>query len=410
MVETFQDKLEKYARVLVEKGLNVQPGETVAVNIPVFNYELARLITRFSYERGAAEVIVDYSDSHRQRENFLHAKEERIVNVPEHAIKKMEYLLEKKASRLSIVGGDPDALNGVDHDRLSRAMKANGIAMKPMRMATQANEVAWTVAAAATPEWAAKVFPDLDEQAGVEKLWEQIFKTVRIDTPDPIEAWNLHEAQLVAKATWLNDEQFDALRYEAPGTDFIVGLPQNHVWEAAGSTSRQGTRFIANMPTEEVFTAPDFRRAEGYVASTKPLSYAGNVIEDMVFEFKDGKVVNVTAKKGEETIKRLVEENKGAECLGEVALVPDPSPISQSGIIFFNTLFDENASNHLALGSAYASSVEGGVDMTQEELEAAGLNRSDTHVDFMIGSAEMNVYGIRANGEEVQILRNGDWA
>jgi aminopeptidase len=225
------------------------------------------------------------------------------------------------------------------------------------------------------------------------------------------QAWDAHEARLLSKADVLNAEQFDTLHYTAAnGTDLTIGMPQNHIWESAGSVNAQNEKFIANMPTEEVFSAPDFRRIDGVVKSTKPLSYAGNIIDGMTFRFENGQVTEVTAEKGEETIRRLVEENDGGRSLGEVALVPDPSPISQSGIVFFNTLFDENASNHLALGSAYASSVVGGTEMTQEKLAAAGLNRSTTHVDFMIGSADMNIDGIRKDGSVMPIFRNGDWA
>ena len=316
------------------------------------------------------------------------------------------------SSRLSVRSADPDALNGVDGKKLAAVQKANNIAFDAQRTATQAHKVSWTVAAAAGAKWAAKVFPDLaSEEEQVDALWNEIFKTCRVYEADPVAAWDAHEARLLSKADVLNAEQFDSLHYTAPnGTDLVVGMPQNHIWESAGSVNAQNEKFIANMPTEEVFSAPDFRRIDGIVKSTKPLSYAGNIIDGMTFRFAGGQVTEVTAEKGEDTIKRLVEENDGGRSLGEVALVPDPSPISQSGIVFFNTLFDENASNHLALGSAYASSVVGGTEMTQEELAAAGLNRSTTHVDFMIGSADMNIDGIRKDGSVMPIFRNGDWA
>jgi len=323
----------------------------------------------------------------------------------------MNYLLENKASRLGVRSSDPGALNGVDAEKLSASAKAMGIAMKPMRIATQSNKVSWTVAAAAGLEWAKKVFPNAasDEEA-VDLLWDQIFKTCRIYEEDPVKAWEEHAAILKSKAEMLNKEQFSALHYTAPGTDLTLGLPKNHVWESAGAVNAQGEGFLPNMPTEEVFTAPDFRRADGYVTSTKPLSYNGNIIEGIKVTFENGQIVDITAEKGDQVMKDLVFKNAGARALGECALVPDPSPISQSGITFFNTLFDENASNHLAIGAAYATSVVGGAEMSEEELEAAGLNRSDVHVDFMIGSNQMDIDGIREDGTRVPLFRNGDWA
>src|SRR5699024_2053404 len=231
-----------------------------------------------------------------------------------------------------------------------------------------------------------KVFSNLPQEDAQDLLWDQIFKTTRIYADDPIKAWREHDQTLQEKADKLNHSQFDALHYQAPGTDLTIGLPKNHLWEGAGSLNARGERFMANMPTEEVFTAPDRNRVDGVVVSTKPLSYAGTTILDMEFHFKDGKVVDVKAREGEETLKHLIETDEGSKHLGEVALVPDPSPISQSGITFYNTLFDENASNHLALGSAYAFSLQGGTEMSEEELKEAGLNRSTVHVDFMIGS------------------------
>ena len=326
-------------------------------------------------------------------------------------VDKSLYFLDKKASRLAIRSSDPNAFAGVDSKRLADATKAIALALNEQRQATQANKVSWNLAAAAGPEWAAMVFPDLSSQEEqVDALWDAIFKMNRIYDDDPIKAWDEHEARLSEKASKLNKAQFTALHYRAPGTDLTIGLPKNHLWESAGSYNAQGETFIANMPTEEIFTAPDYRRADGYVQSTKPLSYAGVVIENMTFTFKDGLIVDVKADKGEETIKRLVEENDGARSLGEAALVPHKTPISLSGLTFFNTLFDENASNHLAIGSAYAFNIEGGTQMTNEELKAAGLNRSTTHVDFMIGSDQMDIDGIDQEGNAVPIFRGGEWA
>lgn len=412
VLANFEKNLEKYAKLLVANGINVQPGHTVTINIDVEQVDLARLLVKEAYALGAAEVIVQWADDVVTRERYLHAAEDRLTTVPEYRIAEMDYLLDNKASRLSVRSSDPDALNGVDPSRLSAASKALSIALKPMRVATQANKVSWTVASASGTAWAKKVFPNAasDEEA-VDLLWDQIFTTCRVYEADPVEAWKKHEETLNSKASILNKEQFTALHYTAPGTDLTLGMPKNHVWESAGSLNAQGEYFIANMPTEEVFSAPDYRVADGYVTSTKPLSYNGNIIEGIKATFKDGQITEISAEKGDEVIKMLVADNMGARGLGEVALVPDPSPISQSGIVFFNTLFDENASNHIAIGSAYATSVKGGEKFeTEEELAEAGLNRSDVHVDFMIGSKEMDIDGIRADGSRVAIFRGGNWA
>lgn len=411
VLPNFKENLAKYAKLLVSTGINVQPGHTVQLTIGVEQAELARLIVKEAYAHGAKEVLVNWLDDVIARERLVNVDVELLEQVHPQRITEMNYLLEHKASRLVVLSDDPGAYDGVDPEKLSRNARALSQALQPMRQATQANKVSWTLGAASGLEWAKKVFPNAasDEEA-VDLLWDQIFKTCRIYEEDPIKAWEEHEARLVAKAKVLNDEQFVKLHYTAPGTDLILGMPKNHLWEAAGSVNARGEHFIANMPTEEVFTAPDYRVADGYVTSTKPLSYNGNIIEGIKVTFKDGEIVDVTAEKGDEVMKKLVFDNAGARGLGEVALVPDKSPISQSGVTFFNTLFDENASNHLAIGQAYAFSIEGGTEMSQEELKEAGLNRSDVHVDFMIGSSKMNIDGIREDGTRVPIFRDGEWA
>ncbi|HEL1015133.1 TPA: aminopeptidase [Streptococcus equi subsp. ruminatorum] len=407
----FDDYLEKYANLLIKKGVNIQKGHTLLISIAVEQHKLARLLTKKAYEAGAAEVLVDYNDDQITREKLLKADEDRLLQVPDYVVEQSHYLLDQKASRLVIRSANPNVFADIDSDRLAGATRATAIALEKQRTATQANKVSWNLAAAASPEWAAMVFPKLTtEEEQVDALWDAIFKMNRIYETDPVKAWDQHQERLEKKAKLLNDYQFDSLHYRAPGTDLKLGMPEQHIWEAAGSTNAQGEVFIANMPTEEVFTAPDYRRADGYVSSTKPLSYAGVVIEDMTFTFKDGQIVDVTAKKGEDTIKRLISENEGARSLGEVALVPHKTPISLSGLTFFNTLFDENASNHLALGAAYAFSIKGGTEMINDELKAAGLNRSTAHVDFMIGSEQMDIDGITKDGQVIPIFRGGEWA
>ena len=407
MLSNFNELLKKYARLIAETGVATEKGHTVVLQISVDQAPLARLITQEAYKLGAAEVIVQWTDDQIQREFLLHAATDRIEDVPQSKIVQADEWLEKGASRISVVSADPDAFAGVDSHRVATYQAAAGKALMNLRKATQANKVSWTVVAAAGKQWAAKVFP---EEEQVDALWDQIFKTTRVYEEDPVLAWKKHDEKLAKKAEELNQEQFSALHYTAPGTDIIIGLPKNHLWEGAGSYNARGEKFMANMPTEEVFTAPDSHRVDGYISSTKPLSYAGTIISGMKFTFKDGKVVDFSAEQGEDVLEKLLDTDEGARRLGEVALVPDPSPISQSGIIFFNTLFDENASNHLALGSAYAFSVKGGTEMSDEELAEAGLNRSQTHVDFMVGSDKMDIDGIREDGSTVPIFRNGDWA
>jgi len=411
VLPNFEENLKKYAELLVATGINVSKDHTVVLSIDVDQAPLARLISEAAYERGAKKVIVNWADDGLTRLDYQNQDIETLKEVPDYKIAEMNYIIEEGASRISVRSSDPDALAGLDSDKIAESQKARSAAMRPMMEATQANKISWLVASAAGEEWAKKVFPDLkttEEQ--VDALWNAIFESVHLYEEDPIAYWENKVDILQTKADELNKEAFTALHYTAPGTDLTVGLPKGHRWEGAGSTNARGEIFVANMPTEEVFSAPDANRVDGVVVSTKPLSYAGSIIEGMEFHFKDGKVTKVTADKGEEVIKKLIEQDEGASRLGEVALVPDESPISQSGLTFFNTLFDENASNHLALGSAYAFSLEGGTEMTREELNKAGLNESNTHVDFMIGSDQMDIDGIKEDGSTVPIFRNGTWA
>ena len=410
MIENFSEKLKKYAELIVKVGVNVQKGQPVVLYISVTQQELAHLIVEEAYEAGASEVMIEWKDTFSEREFLKHASEERLENVPEYIVKKGNYIAEKKAARISVMSADPGAYSGIDQKRIAKNQAAMGKALRQVRKATQNNDLSWTVVSAADQAWAEKVFPEKKGQAAIDALWEEIFKTTRIDKADPVKAWHEHDQKLHEKSDWLNEQQFSALHYVSPVTDITIGLPENHVWEGAGSFTPEGTEFMANMPTEEVFTAPDCRRIDGYVTSTKPLSYAGNILEDMKFTFKDGKVVEATAKKGQEVLEHLLETDAGAKSLGEVSLVPDPSPISQSGIIFFNTLFDENASDHLALGASYPFNVAEGTKMSDEELLDHGMNVSQTHVDFMVGSADMDIDGIKKDGTIVPVFRNGDWA
>lgn len=407
----FDENLRKYAELIAKVGVNVEKNHTVVLQINIDQAELARYIVEEAYKLGAAEVIVKWGDDFVSKQFLANAAEDRLSQLPQYRIDETEDWIEKGASRIAVVSSDPDAYAGVPSERIATYQEAAGKGMAALRKASQANKISWTVVAAAGAGWAAKVFPELaTSEEQVDALWDQIFKTTRIYEENPILAWEKHDKKLESKAEMLNREQFSALHYTAPGTDLIVGLPKNHIWKGAGSFNARGEEFMANMPTEEVFTAPDCNRVDGVVVSTKPLSYAGTIITGMKFTFKDGKVIDFSAEQGEEVLKTLLDIDEGAKHLGEVALVPDDSPISNSNLTFFNTLFDENASNHFALGSAYAFNVEGGTEMSEEELIKAGLNRSLTHVDFMVGSDKMNIDGIREDGTRVPVFRNGDWA
>jgi aminopeptidase len=311
---------------------------------------------------------------------------------------------------MSVMSSSPDLLKGIDSSRIAAFQKAAGTALSKYRQYVQSDKISWTVVAAPSKAWAAKVFPELAEDQQIPALWDAIFKAVRADVESPIEAWSKHDDTLHEKVDYLNDKNYLKLHYTAPGTDLTIELPKGHLWCGAGSVNEKGETFMANMPTEEVFTVPLKTGVDGVVSSTKPLSYGGNIIDDFKITFEKGRIVKVEAAEGQEVLQQLVDTDEGAKYLGEVALVPHQSPISESGLLFYNTLYDENASNHLAIGSAYAFCLEGGKKMSQEELQEHGLNQSITHVDFMIGSDKMDIDGILEDGSKEAIFRSGNWA
>lgn len=407
---TFQQNLDRYAQLAVEVGVNLQPNQILVISASTDTVEFVRLITEKAYDIGARQVIVDFNDDVLSRLRFEKAPADSFSEFPEWKVLEREKLAEEGAAFMSIVSQSPDLLNGIDPTRIADSQKAAGQALDQFRQAMQADKFSWTVIAAPSPAWANKVFSNLPKEEQVPALWEAIFKAVRADVQNPVEAWKKHDEILHNKVDYLNDKRYVKLHYRAPGTDLTVDLPNGHLWCGAGSVNEQGHTFMANMPTEEVFTVPHKTGVNGYVSSTKPLSYGGNIINQFKLSFKDGRVTEVSAEQGEEVLEQLLQTDEGAKHLGEVALVPHGSPISQSNILFFNTLFDENASHHFALGSAYAFCLEGGKTMSREELEANGLNQSITHVDFMIGSEEMDVDGILADGTVEPIFRNGNWA
>jgi len=406
----FQQYMDQYAELTVKVGVNIQPGQTLVVNAPLIAADFVRIVAKKAYQAGAKNVHIDWNDDRITRLKFDMAPKEAFEEYPMWRARGYEEMAEQGAAFLSIVASNPDLLKGVDPDKIATANRTAGMAMQTYRNYIQADKVSWCVIAVPSPEWAAKVFPDLPADEQVSKLWDAIFKATRADVEDPVQAWKDHNATLDQKVDHLNKKRYKTLHYEAPGTNLSIDLPDIHIWVSGGSVNQQGIPFVANIPTEEVFTTPLKDGVNGTVQSTKPLNYGGNVIENFSLTFEKGRIVSFTAETGYETLKRLIETDEGSHYLGEIALVPHQSPISNMNVIFYNTLFDENASNHLAIGNAYAFCLEGGKTMTKEELEKNGANASITHVDFMIGSAQMNIDGETADGTREPIFRNGNWA
>lgn len=406
----FQTKLEKYAELAVKIGVNVQQGQTLIINASIDCAELVRLIVKQAYEVGARFVKVNWSDDTVTRLRYDLAAEESFLDEPKWYAGEMLEYVKNGAAVLHVMSSDPDLLNGVSTQRLTNHQKAYGKVMKEYRQLQMADKFSWSIVAVPSKPWADKVFPELAESDRVNALWETIFRTVRLDQPDPIAAWKRHIDNLKEKSEYLNNKRYKKLHYIAPGTDLTIDLPEGHLWVAAESHNAQGHTFLANLPTEEVFTAPHKSGVNGTVTATKPLSYRGTIIDGFSLTFENGRIVDYKAAVGQDVLQQLIELDEGSRSLGEVALVPHNSPISQSNILFYNTLFDENASNHLAIGNAYAFNLEGGKDMSQEELSERGLNASLAHEDFMIGSAKMDIFGVTADGKEEQIFREGNWA
>ncbi|RKL67932.1 aminopeptidase [Salipaludibacillus neizhouensis] len=407
--QNFDEKLEKYAELTVKVGVNIQEGQTLVINGPVGGAEFVRLVAKKAYEAGAKHVHVEWNDDDLARLRYDLAPFEAFKEFPVWKAKGFEEMAENGAAFMTIKSTDPDLLKGVDGEKIAAANKASGQAMNTFRSYIQSDKVSWLVVSAPSKPWAAKVFPDTPEEEQVPKLWEAIFETVRINTADPVAEWKKHDKTLQDRAIFLNEKNYKKLHYKAPGTDLTIELPENHIWLGGGGPSQDGVHFVANMPTEEVFTAPKRDGVHGTIKNTKPLNFGGNVIDNFTLTFKDGKVVDFSAEEGEETLKHLLDTDEGASRLGEVALVPHSSPISQSGILFYNTLYDENASNHIAFGSAYSTCLKDGAQMTSEELKNAGLNTSITHVDFMVGSDDMDIDGESADGTTEPVFRKGEW-
>ncbi|WP_374722742.1 aminopeptidase [Peribacillus tepidiphilus] len=406
----FLKNLDKYAELAVKVGVNVQKGQTLVVNATIDAAELVRLVTKKAYECGARNVIINWTDDIVSRIKYELAPDEVFTEFPKWRAKEMIELAENGAAFMSIVSSSPDLLKGVKSERIANFQKAAGTALNEYRQMIQSDKVSWTVLAASSQAWADMVFPTVPKEERVSKLWDAIFQATRITEENPIEAWKKHDENLHKKVHYLNEKKYHKLHYKAPGTDLTIELPKGHIWVGAGSVNEKGHEFMANMPTEEVFTVPLKTGVNGVVSSTMPLSYGGNIIDKFKLTFENGRIVDVQAEVGEDVLKNLIETDEGSHYLGEVALVPYDSPISNTKVLFYNTLFDENASNHLAIGSAYAFCLEGGKAMSPDQLKQHGLNQSITHVDFMIGSKEMDIDGITEDGKAEPVFRNGNWA
>ncbi|GAA3409245.1 aminopeptidase [Paenibacillus hodogayensis] len=407
---TFQQKLDRYAELIVKVGANVQQGQTLMLQASVDSAELARRVVQKAYEAGAYTVKVRWSDDEASRIAYDLASAESFLEEPTWTAAEKIELAKNGAAFVTITSADPDLLKGVSAEKIKNANKTTRQALAPYSELSRAFKISWSLATAPSKAWAAKVFPDVPEEEQIGKLWDAIFRMVRADQDDPLALWEQHIVQLKRRAGYLNDKQYAKLHYVGPGTDLTIGLPKRHIWLGGSKQNEQGTWFVPNLPTEEVYTAPAKTEVNGTVSSTKPLSYSGNIIDRFSFTFENGRVVKATAAEGEETLLGLLETDEGAKYLGEVALVPHRSPISDSGLLFYKTLFDENASCHLAVGSAYTACVEGGVDMTAQQLAESGLNASMAHTDFMIGSGELDIYGITEDGSREAVFVKGNWA
>ncbi|HEY9152293.1 MAG TPA: aminopeptidase [Anaerolineales bacterium] len=415
MTSKHEKLLRKYAEVIVKVGLNLQKGQRLIITnsrlrgVSIVAAPLVREVARVAYEAGARYVDVIWSDEELLRIRLQNASRESLGEYPKWQIAAQMDMIEHGDALLTILADDPDLMSGFDSESVAWLQKTHLENYKPVGMAVSRDAINWCLVAASSPAWAAKIFPKLESEKAEKKLWKAIFETTRVDQDDPIAAWEKHIKNLAARAKYLQAKQYVALHYNAPGTDLTLGLPRGHRWISARLPAENGVNFIANLPTEEVFTMPDRMRADGTVSATMPLSYGGSLIEDFSITFENGRVKKVNAKSNEAILKKLIETDEGASHLGEVALVPASSPIAKRGNLFYNTLFDENASCHIAIGRAYRFTLTGGEELTDEEFSAAGGNNSLTHVDFMIGSSKMDIDGIKEDGSREPVMHKGEW-
>ena len=405
-----EERLDRLAEVAVRVGLGLMRGQELVMTAPVGALPLVRRITEHAYKAGASLVTPLLSDDQAGLMRFQHAPDAAFDTAPGWLFDGMAAAFRGGAARLAIAGEDPALLAGQDPDKVARANRARSAAYRPALELITGFATNWTIVSYATPAWARMVFPDLDEDKAVARLWDAIFAASRVDGPDPVAAWKAHNAALEARTRRLNASRLAGIHFRGPGTDLRVGLADGHAWIGGAEQAKNGVVCNPNIPTEEVFTTPHALRVEGTVQSTKPLSYQGTLIQDIRVRFEAGRIVDAAARTGAEVLTRVLDTDEGARRLGEVALVPNSSPIAASGLLFCNTLFDENAASHIALGQAYKTCFEGGEALSETELAARGANHSLIHVDWMIGSGRVDVDGIRQDGAAEPLMRAGEWA
>ncbi|MBZ5643163.1 MAG: aminopeptidase [Acidobacteriia bacterium] len=405
----FSQNLDRLAEVAVRAGLGLAPGQELVMTCTLDAVTLAQRITEHAYKAGASLVTTLFTDEESALLRFRYGSQESFDKAASWLYEGMAQAFRGGAARLAITGNNPSLLSKEDPEKVSRANRAMSKAYRPALELITRHEINWTIVACATPAWAAAVFPDLPQEQALARLWDAIFAASRADQADPVAAWKTHDANLHSSATRMNEKRYSALHFRGPGTDLRVGLADDHLWLGGGTTAGNGLYCIPNMPTEEVFTTPHKDRVDGQVTSTKPLSYQGTLIEGISVRFQAGKIVEAHASRGEQVLQRMIETDEGARRLGEVSLVPHSSPIASSGLLFMNTLFDENAACHIALGQAYSTCLKDGDSLTPEQLAARGANDSLIHVDWMIGSNRIDVDGITASGKSEPVLRAGEW-
>jgi len=408
-ISAFDQHLDRLAEVAVRAGLGLAPGQELVMTATLDAVPLARRITEQAYKAGASLVTTLFSDEESALLRFRYAPDASFDAAASWLYEGMAQAYRRGAARLGITGNDPSLLSREDPEKVGRANRATSIAYRPALELITRHEINWTIVACATPAWAAAVFPDLPQEQALARLWEAIFAASRADQQDPVAAWKQHDANLHARAGRLNEKRYSALHFRGSGTDLRVGLADDHLWLGGGTMAQNGRYCIPNMPTEEVFTTPHKDRVEGRVTSTKPLSYQGTMIEGIFVRFEAGKIVEARAERGNQVLQRMIETDEGARRLGEVSLVPHSSPIASSGLLFMNTLFDENAACHIALGQAYSTCLKDGDSLTKEQLASRGANDSLIHVDWMIGSNRIDVDGISARGDSEPLMRAGEW-
>jgi aminopeptidase len=405
----FEQNLNRLAEIAIGAGLGLAPGQELVMTATLDALPLVRLITEHAYRAGASLVTTLFTDEEATLLRYRYGSDAGFDAAASWLYEGMAQAYRSGAARLAITGNDPSLLSQQDPEKVSRANRAMSKAYRPALELITRHEINWTIVSCATPAWAAAMFPNLPRPEAMNKLWDAIFAASRADRPNPVAAWKEHDAHLHARADWLNERRYSALHFRGPGTDLRVGLADDHLWLGGGSMAQNGRYCICNVPTEEVFTTPHKDRVEGRVTSTKPLSYQGTLIEEISVVFRAGKIVEAHASRGEQVLQRMISTDDGARQLGEVSIVPHSSPIASSGLLFLNTLFDENAACHIALGQAYSSCVKNGDELSPEQLASRGANESLIHVDWMIGSNRIDVDGITHAGEAVPVLRSGEW-